>query len=48
MLTRYPVKVDLHMVTPEELKAESRRGLNYLNTLRWHGVTLYRRAKSEK
>jgi predicted nucleotidyltransferase len=43
LLERFPLSVDLHLLTPEEFEAEARTPHSLAQTIRRHGVQLYAR-----
>lgn len=47
LLAQLPLRFDLHMVTRDELAAESRKPRCFLNTLQSNCITLYRKPFSE-
>jgi uncharacterized protein len=44
LLRRYPIRIDLHLVTPEEVAAESRKPHGFLNSVMASGRILYKKA----
>jgi len=42
-LRRFPLRFDLHLLTPAELRAAAARPYSYLNTIRGSSQCLYRR-----
>ena len=47
VLREYPIAIDLHLYTREEVEIETRAPHTWLETLRLTGRTLYRRATVE-
>ena len=45
LMRRYPIRIDLHLVTPEEVAIESRKPYGFLSSVLASSVTLYQRPK---
>lgn len=45
LLRRYPIRIDLHFVTPEEVTAESHRPYGFLSSVLSSSRVLYERAE---
>ena len=43
LLDQYPIRIDLHLVTPEEIAVESRKPFTFLNTLQSNSISLYKK-----
>jgi predicted nucleotidyltransferase len=43
LLSDFPIRVDLHLVTPQELAIEAHKPASFLGTLPSHAVSLYQR-----
>jgi predicted nucleotidyltransferase len=43
LLGDFPIRMDLHLVTPEELAIEAKKPHSFLRTLPSHAIPLYRR-----
>jgi predicted nucleotidyltransferase len=46
LLWRYPIRIDLHLVTPEEVAAESRKPYGFLSSALAGSRIMYRRAEN--
>ena len=46
LLARFPIRIDLHLVTPQELAIESQKPYGFLSSVQRNSVSLYQ--KSEK
>ena len=46
LLYRYPIRIDLHVVTPQEVNAESTKPLGFLSSALASGVVLYSRREA--
>jgi uncharacterized protein len=44
LLRRYPIRIDLHFVTPEEVAGESRKPHGFLSSVLASGRIMYRKA----
>ncbi|MBA2714272.1 MAG: nucleotidyltransferase domain-containing protein, partial [Rubrobacteraceae bacterium] len=44
LLRRYPIRIDLHLVTPEEVAGESRKPHGFLSSVLASGRILYKKA----
>jgi uncharacterized protein len=47
LLRRYPIRIDLHLVTPDEVVDESRKPHGFLSSVLASGRILYERADRE-
>jgi predicted nucleotidyltransferase len=45
LLRRYPIRIDLHLVTPEEMKAESRKPYGFLHSVLASSVMIYQKSE---
>jgi uncharacterized protein len=43
LLHRYPIRIDLHMVTPQEIAAETAKPFGFVSSAIASGITLYAR-----
>jgi uncharacterized protein len=47
LLHRYPMRIDLHVVTPQEVAAEAARPLGFLRSALASGIILYSRREAQ-
>jgi uncharacterized protein len=47
LLRRYPIRIDVHLVTPEEVAVESRKPYGFLSSVLSSGRIIYKRADKE-
>ena len=48
LLDQYFIKVDLHLVTPNEIALASKNHVSFLNSVQLHSVPLYRKQNNDR
>ena len=43
ILNQFPISIDLHLLTPEDLKIECQQPFSFLKTLQFQSVSLYKK-----
>jgi predicted nucleotidyltransferase len=43
LLDQFPIRMDLHLVTPEEIAVESRKPFTFLNSIQSNSISLYKK-----